>query len=64
MDHSRYGLDGRPIFSNGVDCDPVTGAKLPSQDHERSLGTFALEPYTIVFLMLAIGFIVFLISQA
>ena len=63
MDNGHYGLDGRPIYSNGVDCDPVTGAKLPSQGHDRTLGTFALEPYTLVFLALAIGFIVFLISQ-
>jgi hypothetical protein len=64
MDNGHYGLDGRPIYSNGVDCDPVTGLKLPLSEDARSLGDFAWEPYSLAFIALSIGFIVFLISQA
>jgi len=61
MDHDRYGLDGTPIYSHGVDVDPVTGEQLGGQG---ASGRFALEPHTIVFAVLAVGFVVFFVIEA
>lgn len=61
MDHDRYGLDGTPIYSHGVDVDPVTGEQLGGQG---ASGRFALEPHTIVFAVLAVSFVVFFVIEA
>lgn len=60
MDHDRYGLDGVPIFAKGVDADPVTGELPPSAGRE----SFSLEPNTIVFIVLAIAFLIFFAFEA
>jgi len=61
MDHDRYGLDGTPIYSHGVDVDPVTGEQLGGQGVS---GRFAFEPHTIVFAVLAVSFVVFFVIEA
>ena len=61
MDHDRYGLDGTPIYSHGVDVDPVTGEQLSGQG---ASGRFAVEPNTIVFAVLAVSFVVFFVIEA
>lgn len=61
MDHDRYGLDGMPIYSHGVDVDPVTGEQLGGQG---ASGLFAFEPNTIVFAALAVSFVVFFMIEA
>jgi hypothetical protein len=60
MDHDRYGLDGMPIFVKGADEDPVTG-ELPSG---VARGSFSFEPNTIVFVALAIAFLIFFAYEA
>lgn len=59
MDNDRYGLDGMPIYSQGVDVDPITGEPLSS-----SFRLFGFEPHTITFVVLAICFVVFLAYEA
>ena len=59
MDHDRYGLDGVPIYSQGVDVCPVTGEPLRSNGRG-----FGFEPYTITFVVLALCFIVFFAYEA
>ncbi|MCW1384603.1 DUF4346 domain-containing protein [Novosphingobium sp. KCTC 2891] len=61
MDHDHYGLDGTPIYSQGVDVDPVTGEPLGGQG---ASGRFAFEPNTIVFAVLAVSFVVFIVIEA
>jgi len=61
MDHDRYGLNGTPIYSQGVDVDPVTGEQLSEQE---ARGLFAFEPNTVVFAILAVCFLVFFMIEA
>lgn len=63
MDHNRYGLDGLPINVKGIDCDPVTGERLSAPDTSPAHGEFALEPYSIAFVVLAIAFLAFFVIE-
>ena len=63
MNHDRYGLDGLPISVKGIDCDPVTGERLPSPDNSKPYGEHALDPYSIAFVVLAIAFLAFFVIE-
>jgi hypothetical protein len=64
MDHEQYGLDGLPINVKGIDCDPTTGERFQGPASSRSDGVFALEPYSIAFVALAIAFLAFYVFES
>ena len=63
MDHNHYGLDGLPISVKGIDCDPVTGERLPGPVNSQPHGEFALELYSIAFDVLATAFLAFFVIE-
>lgn len=64
MNHEQYGLDGLPINVKGIDCDPTTGERFQGPVNSRSDGVFALEPYSIAFVVLAIAFLAFYVVES